>query len=189
MCIPNVYGGLSAILKKAGDNMDRRALHKITYGLYIVSTAFEGKDSGCIVNTLAQVTSEPARLSVAINKNNFTEQQIEKSGYFAAVALEQNADIKLIGTFGFKSSRDTDKFEGLKIARDANGMPYITEHAAAWYSCRLADKLDIGTHMMLIGEVLDAQVLSEAEPLTYSYYQQVKKGTTPRNAPSYQKPV
>jgi flavin reductase (DIM6/NTAB) family NADH-FMN oxidoreductase RutF len=169
--------------------MDRKSFYKISYGLYIVSAAFEGKDSGCIVNTLAQVTSEPAKMSVAINKNNFTEEQVEKSGNFAAVALTRDADIKLIGTFGFKSSRDTDKFSGLKVARDVNGIPYITDNAAARFSCRIVDKLDLGSHVMLIGEVLDAEVLSEAEPLTYSYYQLIKKGTTPRNAPSYQKPV
>jgi flavin reductase (DIM6/NTAB) family NADH-FMN oxidoreductase RutF len=169
--------------------VDRKALHKLTYGLYIISSTFEGKDSGCVVNTLAQVTSEPPKMSVAINKNNFTEQQIEKSGFFTATALTQDADIKLIGTFGFKSGRDTEKFAGLNTARDINGVPYLTDNTAARISCRLVDKLDLGTHMMLIGEVLDAEVLSETEPLTYLYYQQIKKGTTPRNAPSYQKPV
>lgn len=169
--------------------MDRKAFYKLSYGLYIVSTMFEGKDSACVVNTLNQVTSEPAKMSVTINKNNFTEQQIEKSSFFAAVALTQDADIKLIGTFGFRSSRDNDKFEGLKIARDINGAPYITEYTAARFSCKLIDKVDLGSHVMLIGEVTDAEVLSDKEPLTYSYYQQIKKGTTPKNAPSYQKPV
>jgi flavin reductase (DIM6/NTAB) family NADH-FMN oxidoreductase RutF len=168
--------------------MDTKAFYKLTYGLYIISTAFEGKDSGCVVNTLAQVTSEPAKVSVAINKNNFTEQQIEKSQRSAAVALTQDADIKLIGAFGFKSSKDTDKFSGLESARDAYGMPYITQNVAARLSCRVTDKLDLGTHMMLIAEVEDAEVLGEQEPLTYAYYQKFKKGTTPKNAPSYQRP-
>lgn len=168
--------------------LDRKAFHKLSYGLYIVSTAFEGKDSACVVNTLQQVTYEPAKMSVAISKNNFTEQQIEKSNFFAAVALTQDADIKLIGTFGFRTSRDIDKFAGLKAARDENGAPYITESVTARFSLKLVDKFDLGSHVMLIGEVTGAEVLSEAEPLTYSYYQQIKKGTTPKNAPSYQKP-
>lgn len=169
--------------------MDKKAFYKLTYGLYIVSASFEGKDSGCVVNTLMQVTSEPAKVSVAINKNNFTEQQIEASLRFTAVALTQDADIKLIGAFGFKSSRDTDKFAGVEFRRDEYGVPYITQSAAARLSCRVIDKLDLGSHMMLIAEVEDAEVLSEEEPLTYAYYQKFKKGTTPKNAPSYQRPT
>lgn len=168
--------------------MDKKAFYKLTYGLYIVSTALNGKNSGCVVNTLAQVTSEPPKVSVAINKNNYTEQQIERSLRFAAVALTQDADIKLIGAFGFKSSRDTDKFEGLEFARDKYGMPYITQNAAARLSCKVADKLDLGSHVLLIADVEDAEALSNNEPLTYAYYQRFKKGTTPKNAPSYQRP-
>ena len=169
--------------------MDKKAFYKLTYGLYIVSTKDGDKDCGCVVNTLAQVTSEPPRMAVAINKNNLTEQLIEKSGFFTAVALTQDADIRLIGNFGFKSGRDTDKFASYPFARDENGIAYVTQTVAARYSLKLVDKLDLGTHMMLIGDVLDAEVLSGAEPLTYAYYQMVKKGTTPKNAPSYQKPT
>ncbi len=169
--------------------MDKKALYKMTYGLYIVSTTIDGKDSGCVVNTLEQVTSQPPKMCVAINKDNFTEQQIEKSEFFAAVALTQDVDMKLIGGFGFWSSRDKNKFEGLKYKRDLNGAPYLTEKTAARYSLKLVDKLDLGTHVMLIGEVQDAEVLSEADPLTYSYYHKHLKGRTPKNAPSYQAPA
>lgn len=169
--------------------MDKTAFYKLTYGLYIVSARFENRDCGCLANTLAQVTSDPPKMTVALNKNNFTEEAIERSGYFTAVALTQDADIKLIGNFGFKSSRDNDKFEAYPFLRDENGIAYITESVAARYSLKLVDKLDLGTHMMLIGDVLDAEALSDTEPLTYAYYQLVKKGTTPKNAPSYQKPA
>jgi flavin reductase (DIM6/NTAB) family NADH-FMN oxidoreductase RutF len=169
--------------------MDKKAFFKISYGLYIVTTSFDGKDSGCVVNTLAQVTSDPPKVSVAINKNNFTEGQIEKSGRFAAVVIGQEADIKLIGTFGFRSSADTDKFAGVPTQRDANGIPYVTQSTLARFSCKLDKTLDLGTHVMLVGNVEDAEVLSDGEPMTYSYYHQIKKGTTPRNAPSYQKPT
>jgi flavin reductase (DIM6/NTAB) family NADH-FMN oxidoreductase RutF len=169
--------------------MDTKAFYKVTYGLYIVSSCLEGKDCGCVVNTLQQVTSEPAKMSVAINKNNFTESLIEKSGVFAAVALTQEADIKLIGNFGFKSGRDVDKFAAYPFARDLNGVAYVTQSVAARFSLKLTDKLDLGTHMMLIGDVVDAEALSDAEPMSYAYYHLVKKGTTPKNAPSYQKPT
>ena len=169
--------------------MDIQAFFKMTYGLYIVSTRFEDQDCGCIVNTLVQVTAEPIKMAVAISKNNLTEQLIEKSGLFTAVALTQDADIRLIGNFGFKSGRDTDKFAAYPFARDENGIAYITQSVAARYSMKLTDKLDLGTHVMLVGEVLNAEVLGDSEPLTYAYYQLVKKGTTPKNAPSYHKPV
>jgi len=166
--------------------LDRKAFGKLSYGIYIVSAAYEGKDSGCVVNTLQQVTSDPAKLSVALNKDNFTLGQIEKSGRFAAAALSRDADIRIIGTFGFRSSRDTDKFAGLAFLRDENGIPFLTEQAVARFSCRLTQELDVGTHVIIVGEVTQAEVLSDGEPLTYSYYRQVKKGTTPKNAPSYQ---
>ena len=169
--------------------MDKKAFYKITYGLYIITTSADGKDSGCVVNTLAQVTSEPARISVAINKDNYTSQQIQKSGSFSAVVLAQDVDIRLIGTFGFRSSRDTDKFAGLETQHDENGNPYVTQGTVARFACHLVDTLDVGTHLLMIGDVEDAEVLSDAEPMTYSYYHKVKKGTTPKNAPSYQKPA
>lgn len=176
-------------ISKDGGILDRKAFYKLSYGLYIVSSAFGGKDGGCVVNTLSQVTSEPAKMSVALNKNNFTLEQIEKSGFFSAVALSQDADIKLIGVFGFRSGRDNDKFAGLAFSRDENGMPYINESVVARYSCRIVQKLDVGTHLLLVGEVTEAEIMNDSEPLTYTYYQKVKKGTTPKNAPSYQKPV
>lgn len=166
--------------------MDSTAFFKLTYGLYVVSTTLNGKDAGCIVNTLYQVTAEPAKLSVTINKDNATEQMIEKSGRFAAVALTTSADMDLIGRFGFHSSRDTDKFEGYSVHRDANDMPTITEHVAARYSCRVVNQLDLGSHVLFVGEVCEAENISELEVMTYSYYHQVKKGLTPKGAPSYQ---
>lgn len=168
--------------------MDMNAFFKITYGLYVVSAQLDGKDCGCIVNTLQQVTADPAKMSVAVSKNNLTESMIEQSGYFAAVALTQDADIRLIGNFGFKSGRDMDKFAAYPFERDANGIAYLTQSVAARFSMKLTEKLDVGTHVILVGEVQEAEVLSEAEPMSYAYYHLVKKGTTPKNAPSYQKP-
>lgn len=165
--------------------MDSKAFYKLTYGLYIISSAYEGKTGGCVVNTLAQVTSKPACMSVAINKDNYTTQLIEKSGVFAAVALAQEATMDLIGEFGFKSSRDTDKFVDFQTKTDENGLPYVTEQTLARYSCKAINKLDLGTHIMFIGEVMEAEVLADETPLTYTYYQTVKKGVTPKNAPSY----
>lgn len=165
--------------------MDEKAFFKISYGVYIVSSCDNDKQSGCVVNTLSQVTSKPATLSVTVSKNNFTEKIIEKSGYFAAIVLTQNAPMELIGEFGFKSSKDVDKFAKFNTKLDSNGIKYVTDFAAARYSCKVINSVDLGTHVMFIGEVLDTEVLSNDEVMTYSYYHSVKKGTTPKNAPSY----
>ncbi len=166
--------------------MNEKALYKITYGLYVVSAEAEGKSSGCVVNTLAQVTSKPVRLSVAVNKDNLTCELIQKAGRFAAVALDRRADLPFIGKYGFRSGRDAEKYDGASTVRDAAGMPYCWENACARYSCRLINTLDLGTHILFIGEAEEMEVLSEEEPLTYPYYRTVIKGGTPKNAPSYQ---
>lgn len=166
--------------------MDEKALYKITYGLYVVSAQAEGQRSGCVVNTLQQVTASPVRLSVAVSKDNLTCQLIEKAGRFAAVALDQRADLMSIGRFGFRTGRDLDKFEGIPFAQDGAGMPYPLETSCAHYSCKVEQQVDLGTHMLFVGLCEEAEILTEDEPLTYAYYRNVIKGLTPKNAPSYQ---
>lgn len=167
--------------------MDEKALYKVTYGLYVVSAQAEGQRSGCVVNTLQQVTAEPIRLSVTVNKDNLTCQLMQKAGRFAAVALDQRADMMLIGRFGFRTGKDMDKFEGISFAEDQGGMPYPLQAACAHYSCKIEQTLDLGTHMLFVGVAEESEILSEEEPLTYSYYRNVIKGKTPQSAPSYQK--
>lgn len=166
--------------------MDLKALYKVTYGLYVVSAQAEGKSSGCVVNTLQQVTSEPVRLSVAVNKDNLTCQLIQKSGRYAATVLDQGADLKFIGRFGFRSGRDLEKYQGIASAQDGAGVPYSPEHACARYSCKVVQTVDLGTHLMFIGEADECEILDGQEPLTYGYYRTVIKGNTPKSAPSYQ---
>lgn len=167
--------------------MNQKAFYKLTYGVYIISAGAEGKEGGCVVNTLSQVTSSPARLSVALNKNNHTLQLIQASGSFTGTVLSDQADMDLIRRFGFQSSRDTDKFQGIPMERDCLGNPYPTEGISARFSCRVISTLDLGSHVLVIGEVEDAEVLDESAPvLTYADYHLKKKGSTPPNAPSYQ---
>lgn len=165
--------------------MDTKAFYKLSYGLYVVSSEFNGKRSGCVVNTLAQVTATSAKLSVAINKNNFTAKTILQSKKFVGVSLLQNVSMDIIGEFGFKCSETEDKFATVKTLTDSSGIPYLAEGVAARFSCDVVDSLDLGTHIMFIGEVKEAEVISSEEVLTYSYYQTVKKGGTPKSAPSY----
>lgn len=166
--------------------MNTKAFFKLSYGVYIVSANFEEKDGGCVINTLAQVTSSPARLSIALNKNNETLRLIEGAGSFTAVVLAEDADMELIKTFGFQSSRDNEKFQQTSYDRDLNGNPYPTEGIAARFSCKVTDRLDVGSHVILIGEVTEAEIPTESQVLTYADYHGKKKGTTPKNAPSYQ---
>lgn len=165
--------------------MDTKAFFKMSYGLYIVSTHYEGKDYGCIVNTLTQVTSTPAQMSVTINKENCTADIINKSGYFTATPLTIDAPMTLIGTFGFKTSLTCNKFEGLEFARDDNQIAYVTQNTNAVFSMKVNNTVDVGTHNIYVGEVLDAKTLSDAESMTYAYYHTVKKGKTPPKASSY----
>ena len=131
--------------------MDEKALYKLTYGLYVVSAQADGQRGGCVVNTLQQVTAEPVRLSVAVNKDNFTCQLIQKAGRFAAVALDQRADLMTVGRFGFRTGREYDKFSEVPFATDKAGMPYPLEAACAHYSCKVEQTLDLGTHMLFVG--------------------------------------
>lgn len=165
--------------------IDRKAFFSLSYGVYIVSAVHDGKAAGCIVNTFNQVTSQPARVSVAVNKENVTAGVIQAAGRFEAAVLAQDAPMELIGLFGFQSSADVDKFAETPHALDAAGVPYVSEHAVAHFGARVVDTVDVGTHLLFVGEVDEAEALSDAEPLTYAYYHAVKGGKTPPKASSY----
>lgn len=165
--------------------VDRSAFHSLSYGLYVVSAAHEGRKYGCIANTFQQVTSTPPQVSVALNKENATTEAIIASGRYTVSVLAQDASMDLIGVFGFRTSTEVDKFEGVSFAEDKAGVPYVKEQSVARFSMRLVETVDVGTHLMLIGEVEEAEVLSSDEPLTYAYYHAVKRGKTPKKASSY----
>lgn len=166
--------------------IEQTAFFKLTCGLYILSSGSDRKDSGCIINTLQQVTSHPEQLSITINKKNFTQQIIDQSGFFSAMPLLAQTDISLIQNFGFRSSRDHNKFDGYNCKRDENGVLYLVDQVSARFSCQVTQKMDVGSHIIYVGKVSEAAVLSHEEVMTYAYYHQVKNGTTPPNAPSYQ---
>ncbi|MGI6591151.1 MAG: flavin reductase family protein [Eggerthellaceae bacterium] len=168
--------------------IDRTAFRSLSYGLYIVTAKSESTRAGCVVNTFAQVTSQPAQVGVAINKENVTAQVIEEAGVFEVSVLAQDAPMVLIGRFGFRSSADYDKFAETETAVDERGIPYVTEHTVAHFLVEVAQTLDLGSHRYFVGQVVDASVLDQAEPLTYSYYQKVKGGKTPPKASGYEGP-
>jgi flavin reductase (DIM6/NTAB) family NADH-FMN oxidoreductase RutF/rubredoxin len=165
--------------------MNTKALHNISYGLYVICSRMDDKINGQIANTVVQVCSEPAMISVAINKNNYTHEFINTSKMFTASILSQETPLSFIGNFGFKSGRDIDKFQGVNYKLSTNRIPIVTDYTLAYLEAKVVEQVDAGTHTVFIGELVDADVLKEGEPMTYAYYQQVKRGTTPKSAPSY----
>lgn len=161
-------------------------LFKITYGLYVVSSVNGRKENGYISNTVFQVTSKPVQLAVACSKNNFTAELIIQSKLFSISALEKNTKSELIATFGYKSGVNTDKFLNVKYKKGKTGVPILLEDTLAWFECELTQTIDIDSHLIFIGKLIDSDILDNVfEPLTYTYYRDVKKGKAPKNAPTY----
>ena len=165
--------------------MNQKALHRISYGLYVISS-FEGdKKNGQIANALIQVTSEPQNVVIALNKENLTHSMIEESRAFSASVLSKNTPFQFIGQFGFKSGRDTDKFEGVNYKKGATGAPIVLDNSIAYLEAKVINTLDVGTHTIFVGEVVDCDILSKDEPMTYEYYHTIKGGKSPKTAPTY----
>ncbi len=162
-----------------------KSLHKLSYGLYVVTSKKGDKLNGQIANTVFQVTSEPPTIAVSINKNNLTWEYIKDSGAFAVSVLCVDTPLSSIGRFGFKSGRDTNKFEGINYKFGETGAPIVTDNTVSYLEARVTKEMDVGTHTIFIGEVVAGEVLSELKCMTYEYYHEVKRGTTPKTAPSY----
>jgi flavin reductase (DIM6/NTAB) family NADH-FMN oxidoreductase RutF/rubredoxin len=165
--------------------MDLKVLYNISYGIYIVSSRKEDQINGQIANTVFQITAEPATIAVSINKKNFTHDFITQSKVFAVSVLEQEVDMKFIGRFGFKSGRDEDKFEGVNYKIGVTGSPIIMENTIAYLEAEVIQAIDVGTHTLFVGKVVEAENIKKAKPLTYDYYHQIKKGISPKTAPTY----
>ncbi len=163
--------------------MNKNAFRQLSYGIYVVSTWDKGRATGCTANSAMQITSEPATIAVSINHDNYTNQCIQDTGKFAVSILGENSDPGIIGTFGFKSGRDSNKFNEVKQElREC--MPVVAD-ACAYAVCEVVDKMETSTHTVFLGKVLDADILSADDPMTYAYYHKVIKGKSPKNAPTY----
>ncbi len=158
-------------------------LNYITYGLYIVTSSDGEHKNGMIVNTVFQVTAEPARMAISVNKNCLTHEIISKSCVFAAMPLEQETDLPFIGIFGFRSGRTFDKLAKVPYKTGFLGCPIVTEHTLSYMEVEVSQTVDVGTHTLFIGEVKDAGVVKpNGTALTYDYYHHVIKGKTPVGA-------
>jgi rubredoxin/flavin reductase (DIM6/NTAB) family NADH-FMN oxidoreductase RutF len=167
------------------EGFDTKALWDISYGIYIVTTSTpEGVSNGQIANTVFQITNQPAQLAIAINKENYTHQLLEKATHFGISILNENTPMTFIGLFGFKSGRAENK---LSQAQHTKGLfvPLVTENTVSIIELEKTNSLDCGTHTIFIGKVINAQKLSSTAPLTYALYHQ-NKGKAPKSAPTYQ---
>ncbi len=164
---------------------DRRAFRDLSYGLYIVTSRDGDRLNGQIVNTVIQVTSDPARVAVIINKQNLTHEFISKSGLFGVSVLEESAPMTFVGPFGFRSGRDVNKLSNVQFKTGITGCPLVLEHALSVLEAKVFHQIDLGTHTIFIGDTVNAEVLKDGRPLTYRYYQEVLKGKAPATAPTY----
>jgi ferric-chelate reductase [NAD(P)H] len=166
--------------------VDRKAFRDLSYGLYIVTSQYGDKLNGQIINTAIQVTSDPPRVAVIINKKNLTHELIDKSMVFAVSVLEEATPMTFIGLFGFRSGRDIDKLSKVQFKKGVTECPVVTEHALSVLEARVVDKMDLGSHTVFIGETISSEVLRDGQPMTYQYYHQTLKGKSPPTAPTFQ---
>ena len=152
--------------------MDTKALFKIGYGLYVLTAHENGKDNGCIINTVMQVTSNPCMIAIAVNKQNYTNEMISRTRKFNVSTLDENAKFDLFKHFGFQSGREINKFESFNdVKRSPNGVLYVTQSTNSYMSAYVQKEIDLGTHTMFIGQLVGAECLSETPTVTYDFYQ------------------
>lgn len=167
--------------------IDRQAFHTLSYGLFVIaSKSDDGRKPACIANTFQQVASDPVRVCVSLHKSNATTAAVQQSGRFTASVLTEEATMELIGTFGFRSSLDTDKFADIDYELDAADIPCLQQACVARFSVKVEQTVDLGSHWLFIGSVDDAQRLNDQRPITYAYYHEVLRGKTPPKAASFQ---
>lgn len=164
--------------------MDKNAFRKLTYGLYIVSSKYEDTLAGCVVNTVTQITSDNPIIAISINKDNYTNKIIKKSKRVVISILSQNINKDIISTFGFYSSKDTNKFKDIKLDIE-DDLPIIKEGICAYLIGDIINIIDAETHDIFLVRVSSTKVLNDDEVLTYKYYQDHMKGKSPKKAPTY----
>jgi len=152
--------------------MANKASYNLTYGLFVVTAKDGEKDNGCITNTVGQVTTSPNRITLAVNKANFTHDMIVKTGKFNVSILSQAAGFEIFKHFGFQSGRDIDKFADFTdVERSENGLYYITKGTNALMSASVVNSWDVGTHTLFLADVTEEAVLAQVASMSYDYYQ------------------
>lgn len=163
---------------------DPKALFKIGYGLYLVTVKDKERDTGLIVNTVCQITAEPERIAVTVSKQNHSHGLIKDGGRMNVCCISKSADMSLFERFGFRSGKDTDKFDGIEAEHSENGLAYIKKDINAVISLSVTDSIDFGTHTMFVCAVTESFTLSDDESVTYDHYQKYIK---PKKKPAAKK--
>ena len=160
-----------------------QGLQYITYGLYILTVSDGAQKNGMILNTVFQVTATPPQVAVSVNKNSLTHEILLRTKCFAAMPLDQSATLPFIGTFGFRTGRNYDKFASVPFTTGKLGCPLVSAHTLSYLEVQVQQTLDVGTHTLFVGEVKDAGIFPSENPaLTYDYYHHVIKGKVPPGA-------
>ena len=167
--------------------MDKKVLRNLSYGVYVVTTKDNDKNVGCIANSVMQITSSPSIVAISINHDNYTNKCIKENNTFAVSILTENSNPKIIGEFGFKSSKDTNKFEDIDYKVE-NDIPIIND-SCGYFICKVINTIETSTHTIFLGEITNMDGFTNDTPMTYKYYHEKLKGTSPKNAPTYQEEV
>lgn len=166
-------------------NLD--SLFKLSYGMCIASSRDGDKYSGCIVNTVFQLTACPPRIGVSINKESLTNEYIKRSGFFAISILAEDAPLSFINKWGFRTGRKVDKFEGTNYKIGSTGIRIVVDNTVAYIEGKVTQMLEIESHTLFVAEITGCETIDERkQPMTYSFYRDVKCGKTPKSAATYQ---
>ena len=151
--------------------IDTKTMRNLTYGLFALFTNDGVRDNACIINTAGQITTDPCRITIAVNKANYSCETLKKTGVFNISILSESAPFEIFTRFGFASGRDTDKLAGFESVKTSeNGLKYLTEYSNAFISAKVVDTLDYETHTLFVAEVTEAEVLTSEPSVTYAYY-------------------
>jgi len=166
--------------------LDLESLFNLSYGMCIISSKKGNDFNGCIVNTVFQVTPEPPMVAVSINKQNLTHEYIANSKVFAVSILAKGTPLEFIGRFGFRTGRNTDKFQEVDYKLSIAGVPIVLDNTVAFIEAEVTDAIDVETHTLFVGRIMACETIDESKvPMTYNYYRDVKGGRTPRTAATY----
>lgn len=163
--------------------MNKEILKKLSYGVYGIGTMDGDRPTGCIANSVMQITSSPMTLAVSMNHDNYTHDCMEKKGVFSVSILSENTPPSVIGTLGFQSGKEVNKFDTVTYKMMYN-VPVVIE-SCGYLICKIIGKLEASTHTIFLAEIMDGDVFENKKEMTYAYYHQVIKGSSPKNAPTY----
>lgn len=164
--------------------MDKKMFRDVSYGMYFVSSKLKDELVGCVINTFCQINSSDPLISISLNKDNYTNEIIKKNKKFVVSIISNDTKVEVIGKFGYHSSRDINKFTDVKYEL-IDDLPVINENICGYAICEIVNVIDCNTHDLFIAKVISAKKTSDNTPMTYKYYHENLKGTSPKNAPTY----